>query len=169
MITPALTGTEYKKLSVSGEEYRRYLYLYAMWRDGVISNLELQVSFDLLPEVIVPGINWYSYKKADGKTRKGYKQAGLSYSPDFRYQYDGVTVIEEYKAVTRTKAGNYLPRIKIPARNKIKLWMVKHEAQILSGEWFFFISGWNKFEREYTAFDSNSNIIDYPLANHIGE
>jgi hypothetical protein len=165
-----LSFASYKQITdnkVSFEEYERYQYLYALQANGVISQLECQVSYELLPSVHVPGINWYTFKRDSRGTRQGFKQAGMSYAPDFRYQYQGVTVIEEYKAVKRTKKGTYLPLFQAGYRHKLKLWVAKHGLHLVTGEWFFCITGWNRYEGLYSAFDSNSNLIDYPLANHI--
>jgi hypothetical protein len=170
-----LDFASYKQISdnkVSFEEYERYQYLYALQANGIISQLECQVSYELLPSVHVPGINWYTYKRDSRGTRQGFKQAGMSYAPDFRYQYQGVTVIEEYKAVRKTESKlthkiNYLPVFQAGYRHKLKLWVAKYGFQLVSGEWFFCLTGWNRFEDMYSAFDSNSNLIDYPLANYI--
>lgn len=162
-----LAFATYQKLSpnkVSREEYDRYVYLKGLQDSGIIHALETQVSYDLLPKVDVSGVNWYRYAATK---RTGFTQGALTYSPDFRYQYEGVTVIEEYKAVSKTKKGNLVPRIRTDARNKVKLWISQHSEQLIAGTLFFCISGWFKGHQQYYIFDSNSNLIDYPLANYI--
>lgn len=151
---------EYKAFSdntVSKEEYVRYKYLFALASSGIISNLELQVSYALQQRLIIPSRKGY----------KGFTQSGVSYSPDFRYQYHGVTYIEEYKYFKRTKKGTPKPGIRATARKQIKALIDKYAERFISHEWRFVITAWNKQEQQYYAFNANGVHFDYDLANYV--
>ncbi len=161
VVSAILTFSDYKKASpnkVSKEEYHRYLYLHRLAEQGVISDLQIQVSYPLVSAVTVPSIHWYN-----GTKKGGYKQGAISYSPDFKYIYAGVQVIEEYKAVPDKKLK---PRIAPASRLRIKMWLDKYSDKIISGKWFFVISGWQRKSQRYYAFDSNGNLISYPVTNY---
>ena len=70
------------KFDSKGEGYR-YLELKTMMRAGAISNLRLQVPFELAPAAIV-----------DGK-----KKPALIYIADFVYRKDNRWVVEDFKGV----------------------------------------------------------------------
>ncbi len=72
----------------SKREYKRYQHLSFLQRAGEISNLRLQVSYELIPP----------QKRADGKMEKA-----CTYKADFVYKNkDGNTVVEDSKG-HRTK------------------------------------------------------------------
>jgi hypothetical protein len=149
-----LTFTQYKALSsntVSQAEWKRYTHLFAMVQEGTISNLELQVCYDLIPGTRMKPI-----------IGKPYTQSSVTYSPDFRYVWNGYTIVEEYKGMRftkKTKTPN--PRTDTAARLKHKLFMHKYLKHFQSGEWLFIISAWHPKERDYTLFNSNGTIIDF--------
>lgn len=71
----------------SVKEARRYCELKLMQRAGVISDLQLQVSFELIPT-----------QRIDGKV----VERAVNYIADFVYKQDGVQVVEDTKGM-RTK------------------------------------------------------------------
>lgn len=71
----------------SVKEAHRYCELKLMQRAGVISDLRLQVSFELIPT-----------QRIDGKLA----EKATNYVADFVYQQNGVQVVEDTKGV-RTK------------------------------------------------------------------
>ena len=71
----------------SVKEAHRYCELKLMQRAGVISDLRLQVSFELIPT-----------QRIDGKLA----EKAVNYVADFVYKQDGVQVVEDTKGV-RTK------------------------------------------------------------------
>ncbi len=160
-----LTYSGYKKLSpnkVSKEEYTRYCYLYNLASKGIISNLSLQERYVLSPAFDVPAVNWYTSSTKKG----GYRSQERSYSPDFRYTYNGVSVVEEYKGVLTSKLK---PRKDTTASLKMALWLSAHSSEIASGKLFFYVVGWHNTHGRYYAFDTNSNLIEYDLTNYYYE
>ena len=69
------------------KECQRYCELKLMQRAGVISDLQLQVPFELIPA-----------QRIDGKV----VERAVTYKADFVYKKDGQTVVEDTKGV-RTK------------------------------------------------------------------
>lgn len=85
----------------SKKEYRRYLILQQMEKEGVISALRQQVQYELIPK----------QKDADGKAVRA-----AVYTADFVYDQGGALVVEDVKsAITRKKADYVL-------RKKLMLW-----------------------------------------------
>lgn len=81
----------------SKKEYRRYCELKLLERAGVISELELQKPFVLIPA---------QYEvKADkpAKSSKTLLERAVTYKADFVYTQDGKTVVEDVKGGVRTK------------------------------------------------------------------
>lgn len=72
----------------SKSEYRRWLELMNMEKAGLISDLQRQVRF-VLQEAFVDG--------------SGKKQREISYTCDFQYTQEGMTVIEDRKSVATSK------------------------------------------------------------------
>ena len=73
----------------SKREARRYTYLNDLLQAGIISDLELQPEFEIIP----------SYKKNGHTIRK------IVYKADFRYVQDGKIVVEDVKGI-RTDVFN---------------------------------------------------------------
>lgn len=82
----------------SVKECARYCELKLMQRAGVISDLQMQVSFELIPS-----------QRVDGKV----VERAVNYIADFVYQQDGQTVVEDTKGF-RTK--DYI------LKRKLMLW-----------------------------------------------
>lgn len=68
----------------SKHEFERYLVLADMQKRGQIKNLQLQVTFELVPK----------QKTLDGRTLRSVK-----YIADFVYEKDGQQVVEDAKGV----------------------------------------------------------------------
>lgn len=68
----------------SKKEARRYEELITMKQSGEISNLRLQVPYELVPK----------QKRSDGKTERSVK-----YIADFVYEKDGETIVEDVKGM----------------------------------------------------------------------
>jgi hypothetical protein len=83
----------------SVKECQRYCELKLMQRAGVISDLKLQVPFELIPA-----------QRIDGKV----VERAVVYKADFVYKQDGQTVVEDTKGV-RTK--EYI------IKRKLMLWI----------------------------------------------
>ena len=81
------------------KECQRYCELKLMQRAGVISDLQLQVSFELIPS-----------QRIDGKV----VERAVNYVADFVYQQNGLKVVEDTKGM-RTK--DYI------IKRKLMLWV----------------------------------------------
>ncbi len=77
-----------KKITVDGirfdsqKEYNRYTVLKLMEKSGVISNLQQQVKYELIP----------ANRRHDGKLERA-----VNYYADFVYTQNGYTVVEDVK------------------------------------------------------------------------
>ena len=76
----------------SRKEAKRYAELAVMERSGAISNLQLQVTYHLIP----------SQKLPNGKTLRG-----VDYIADFVYERDGKTVVEDVKGYRDPSSAAY--------------------------------------------------------------
>jgi len=79
----------------SGRESRRWSQLVLMQKMGIISGLERQITFELIPK----------QKLANGKCERACK-----YILDFRYIKDGVTIFEDSKGM---KCQSYIIKRKL--------------------------------------------------------
>lgn len=81
------------------KECQRYCELKLMQRAGVISDLQMQVSFELIPS-----------QRIDGKV----VERAVNYIADFVYKQDGQTVVEDTKGY---KTPEYI------IKRKLMLWV----------------------------------------------
>lgn len=98
----------------SKREAEQYLYLKHQQDIGVISNLQMQVQFEILPKLI-------GYKEVKLKTKTKMKEIVLEqavhYTADFVYNTnDGKTVILEVKSAATKLARDYPLRRKLLRR-----------------------------------------------------
>lgn len=82
----------------SGKEARRYGVLVLLQRAGEISDLQCQVSFDLIP----------TQKNSDGKT-----EVCVRYVADFVYTSNQQTVVEDVKSEVTRKLRAYVIKRKL--------------------------------------------------------
>lgn len=80
----------------SKKESERYLVLSAMQRRGEISDLQLQVTFLLIPNQYKEVVE-YSPKKNKEKVKKILLRRKLEYTADFVYTKDGEVIVEDVK------------------------------------------------------------------------
>lgn len=105
-------GTKYNATKITADghtfdskhEYQRYCELKLLERGGVISDLQMQVKFVLIPSQYEPD-TVKVLKSGKEKVVKGKLiERECSYIADFVYQYNGKTVVEDAKSpITRTK------------------------------------------------------------------
>lgn len=67
----------------SKAEAKRYVQLRDLQEQGVISNLELQPEYEILP----------------AHRKNGHAVRRMTYRADFRYQTDGITIVEDVKGM----------------------------------------------------------------------
>ena len=93
---------EYDGISFdSKKEMKRYVFLKDMEDKGVIENLERQVRFVLIPSITEDRI---VHLKTKDKVVKKTIQLAITYTCDFRYVHDGVTIVEDIKASPKSAA-----------------------------------------------------------------
>lgn len=93
---------EYAGISFdSKKEMKRYVFLKEMEDKGVIENLERQVRFVLIPSLTEDVV---VHLKTKDKVVKKTIQLAITYTCDFRYVHDGVTIVEDIKASPKSAA-----------------------------------------------------------------
>ena len=97
---------EYDGISFdSKKEMKRYVFLKDMEDKGVIENLERQVRFVLIPSITEDRI---VHLKTKDKVVKKTIQLAITYTCDFRYVDDGVTIVEDIKASPKSAALDHV-------------------------------------------------------------
>ncbi len=87
---------EYNGISFdSKKEMQRYIVLRQAEKDGLISDLELQPQYELIPKVTE---TYVKHLKTKDKECERTVQLPITYKGDFRYTKEGVTVVEDVKA-----------------------------------------------------------------------
>lgn len=79
----------------SKKEMQRYIVLKDAENSGVISNLELQVKYELIPAVRE---EYIEHLKTKDKVKTRTLQLPITYTCDFQYLKDGVLIVEDVKA-----------------------------------------------------------------------
>lgn len=85
----------------SKKEAQRYLVLKDAEINGVISNLELQPKFELIPAIRE---EYVKHLKTKDKIETRTVQLAITYTADFRYLKDGETIVEDVKASPKMAA-----------------------------------------------------------------
>lgn len=90
------TKVEYDGIKFdSKKEMQRYIVLKNAENSGVISNLELQVKYELIPSVRE---EYIEHLKTKDKVKTRTLQLPITYTCDFQYLKDGVLIVEDVKA-----------------------------------------------------------------------
>lgn len=79
----------------SKKEMQRYLVLKEAQERGIISDLERQPQFELIPKVTE---TYVKHLKTKDKECERTVQLATRYKGDFRYKKDGIVVVEDVKA-----------------------------------------------------------------------
>lgn len=87
----------------SAKEAQRWSELSIMQRAGLISNLQRQVKYELIPSQYEEVIT-YTPKRHQEKKKKVLLEQGISYIADFVYEKDGKTVVEDVKGYREGQA-----------------------------------------------------------------
>ena len=85
----------------SKKEMERYMYLLDAQRNGVITDLQRQVKFELIPAVRE---EYIEHLKTKNKVKTRTLQLAITYTCDFSYKKVGELVIEDVKASPKTAA-----------------------------------------------------------------
>lgn len=90
------TKVEYNGIKFdSKKEMQRYLVLKQAMDNGIISDLQLQVKFELIPEVKE---EYIEHLKTKDKVKTRTLQLPITYTCDFSYLKNGERIIEDVKA-----------------------------------------------------------------------
>lgn len=85
----------------SKKEMERYMYLLDAQKNGVITDLQRQVKFELIPAVRE---EYIEHLKTKDKVKTRTLQLAITYTCDFSYKKDGELVIEDVKASPKMAA-----------------------------------------------------------------
>ena len=85
----------------SKKEAQRYLVLKDAEANGIISNLELQPKFELIPAIRE---EYVEHLKTKDKVKTRTVQLAITYTADFRYLKDGKNIVEDVKASPKMAA-----------------------------------------------------------------
>ena len=94
----------------SNAEWVRYVELLDMQRKGVISNLQRQVRYEIIPAITYEKT---IVLKTKTKVVERVDEKPAHYTCDFQYQQDGVLVIEDAKTDATRKEKDYVLRRKL--------------------------------------------------------
>ena len=87
---------KYENISFdSKKEKSRYITLKNAEKEGVISDLELQPTFELIPKVTE---TYVKHLKTKDKECERMVQRPITYTADFRYVKNGEMIVEDVKA-----------------------------------------------------------------------
>ena len=90
------TKVEFDNLKFdSKREMRRYLVLKEAQEKGVITDLELQPKYELIPAIRE---EYIKHLKTKDKVETRTVQLAITYTADFRYKKGDITVVEDVKA-----------------------------------------------------------------------
>ena len=93
----------------SKKERDRYIVLKEAVDKGMIDNLELQPTFELIPKITERIVK---HLKTKDKIEERFVQHPITYTADFAYVKDGVKVVEDVKASPKPYAIDEVFKIK---------------------------------------------------------
>ena len=94
----------------SKKEMERYMYLLGAQKNGVITDLQRQVKFELIPAVRE---EYIEHLKTKDKVKTRTLQLAITYTCDFSYKKDGELVIEDVKASPKMLPKEYILKKKL--------------------------------------------------------
>jgi hypothetical protein len=94
----------------SKKEMERYMYLLDAQKNGVITDLQRQVKFELIPAVRE---EYIEHLKTKDKVKTRTLQLAITYTCDFYYKKDGELVIEDVKASPKMLPKEYILKKKL--------------------------------------------------------
>lgn len=94
----------------SKKEYERWLVLKEAEAKGVITDLQRQVKFELIPAVTE---EYVEHLKTKDKIKKRTLQLAICYTCDFAYYKDGEYVVSDVKASPKMLPKEYVLKKKI--------------------------------------------------------
>lgn len=94
----------------SRKEMERYMYLLDAQMNGVITDLQTHVKFELIPAVRE---EYIEHLKTKDKVKTRTLQLAITYTCDFSYKKDGELVIEDVKASPKMLPKEYILKKKL--------------------------------------------------------
>lgn len=94
----------------SKREMQRYLVLKKAQEDGIISDLELQPKFELIPKVTE---TYIKHLKTKDKVCERTAQLPITYTADFAYAKDGERIIEDIKISPKILPKEFVLKVKM--------------------------------------------------------
>ena len=94
----------------SKREMNRYIVLKEAQDKGVISNLELQPTFELIPKITEQVT---VHMKTKDKIVEKFVQHPITYTADFAYLKDGVKVVEDVKIDPKILPQEFVLKVKM--------------------------------------------------------
>lgn len=85
------------------KEAKRYKQLKLLQDAGEISDLQIQVKYELIPNQYKEVVE-YTPKRHQQRVKKKLVERGVTYIADFVYEKDGKTVVEDVKGYMRGQA-----------------------------------------------------------------
>jgi hypothetical protein len=107
---------------VSKKEGDRYLFLKKCEEEGLISNLELQPKFELIPSVTE---EYVVHLKTKDKIKTRVLQLAINYVGDFKYLKNGEEVIEDVKGHPTTVTKEF------ELKNKLFFWKFGKKIRLI--------------------------------------
>jgi hypothetical protein len=107
----------------SQREANRYIELKMLERAGKITDLKLQVMYELIPAIYenIPTGEIYvsGKKKGQPKTKRVCIEKAVKYIADFQYIKDGEIIVEDSKGFRKTDSATYKVFV---LKRKLMLW-----------------------------------------------
>lgn len=94
----------------SKKEMQRYIALQDAQNKGIISELELQPTFELIPKITE---TYVKHLKTKDKVCERTTQLPITYTADFRYKKDGVVVVEDVKISPKMLPKEFVLKVKM--------------------------------------------------------
>ena len=102
---------EYDGISFdSKKEMKRYIILKKAQEEGIISDLMLQVKYELIPAVRE---KYIKHLKTKNKECERTLQLPITYTCDFQYTKNGETIVEDVKASPKMLPKDFILKEKI--------------------------------------------------------
>lgn len=113
----------------SQKERDRYIYLKESEDNGLISDLQLQVKYELIPAVRE---EYVEHLKTKDKIKQRTLQLAITYTCDFQYIKNGDTIVEDVKSNPRMLTKEYqLKKKMLFALKRIKIREVYKPNEII--------------------------------------
>lgn len=94
----------------SKKEMQRYITLKDAQNKGIIFELELQPTFELIPKITE---TYVKHLKTKDKVCERTAQLPITYTADFRYKKDGVVVVEDVKISPKMLPKEFVLKVKM--------------------------------------------------------